>query len=400
MTTSQTTVARLLVVDDSIVIRMSLRDLLANEGYEVLLAERGEKGLEMLRSESVHTVILDLVMPGRSGVEVLREIKTDEKLALIPVVMLSAFSDRDDLLACLELGAEDFVVKPWDERELLARLRSMVRLKCALDAAVVAQQTAEAANRSKGEFLTHLSRQIRTPMRDVLGMARLLLDTELNREQRQYVETIQSSGDALLTIINDILDFSKINAGKLDIEPRPFDLQVVTGEVAQPLAKRSQEKGRDDTTPEFVPRQSVAEARTASALHDARILAERTCRVLLAEDSIVNQKVATRMLEKLGCRVDVATNGDEAVAMWAQLPYDVVFMDCQMPELDGYGATGKIREREGPDRHTPIVAMTAGVMERDREACLAAGMDDYINKPVSAAVLAEVLERWTKGLAV
>jgi two-component system, sensor histidine kinase and response regulator len=117
-------------------------------------------------------------------------------------------------------------------------------------------------------------------------------------------------------------------------------------------------------------------------------------RVLVVEDNIVNQKLAVRTLEKLGCRVDVAGDGQEAIEMLAMLPYDVVFMGCEMPELDGYAATREIRRREGPNRHTPIIAMTAHAMAGDREKCLGAGMDDYISKPVQMVNLEEALTRW------
>ena len=113
--------------------------------------------------------------------------------------------------------------------------------------------------------------------------------------------------------------------------------------------------------------------------------------MLLVEDNIVNQKVAAALLGKLGCRVDVAANGREALDMAALLPYDLIFMDCQMPEMDGYQATGEIRRREGPARHTPIIALTAGAMAEDRERCLRAGMDDYLSKPFRAAQLREML---------
>jgi signal transduction histidine kinase/CheY-like chemotaxis protein len=116
-------------------------------------------------------------------------------------------------------------------------------------------------------------------------------------------------------------------------------------------------------------------------------------RVLLAEDNAINQKVAIRMLEQLGCRVDVAADGREAVEMWSQLPYDAVFMDCQMPEIDGYEATREIRRLEGASQHTPIFAMTANVMAEDRERCLDAGMDDHLGKPIARKALAACVQK-------
>jgi len=119
-------------------------------------------------------------------------------------------------------------------------------------------------------------------------------------------------------------------------------------------------------------------------------------RVLLVEDNAVNQQVATAMLEQLGARVDVAADGKEALEQVALLPYDLIFMDCEMPEMDGYAATAEIRRREDGGRRIPIVAMTAHAMEGDREQCLAAGMDDYITKPVSPAAIGAVVRRWVR----
>ena len=116
--------------------------------------------------------------------------------------------------------------------------------------------------------------------------------------------------------------------------------------------------------------------------------------MLVAEDNPVNQRVAVRMLQRLGMSADVASNGHEAVQSYDRQPYDAILMDCQMPELDGFEATEIIRSRERSGKRTPIVAMTASAMRGDRERCLAAGMDDYLAKPVTFENLRVVLGRW------
>jgi CheY-like chemotaxis protein len=121
-------------------------------------------------------------------------------------------------------------------------------------------------------------------------------------------------------------------------------------------------------------------------------------RVLLAEDNIVNQTVAARLLEQMGMRVDIAGNGMEAVKMADSESYDVIFMDCQMPAMDGCEATALIRAKGGRLARTPIVALTAQVMEDDRQRCLDAGMDDYIAKPIALEILKQALERWAPAL--
>ena len=116
-------------------------------------------------------------------------------------------------------------------------------------------------------------------------------------------------------------------------------------------------------------------------------------RILVAEDNGVNQRVVLAMLRRLGYRADLAANGQEAVDAVRQRPYDVVLMDLHMPELDGLGALRQIHAEHAPDRRPHVIALTANALEEDRQACLAAGMDDYLSKPLQRDKLEAALER-------
>ena len=128
----------------------------------------------------------------------------------------------------------------------------------------------------------------------------------------------------------------------------------------------------------------------------ARDAAELELIVLVAEDDVVNQMVVVQMLELMDCRVDVANDGAAALARASAIDYDLIFMDCHMPVMDGFESTRRIRAFEGIGRNrTPIVALTADTLASDRERCRAAGMDDFVTKPVSSTMLAATIERWT-----
>ena len=123
-------------------------------------------------------------------------------------------------------------------------------------------------------------------------------------------------------------------------------------------------------------------------------IAQRAMRVLVAEDSPVNQKLAAAMLGKMGHEVSLAGTGVEAIAKWSREPFDLIFMDIQMPEMDGFEATRRIRRHEQTTgRHIPIIAMTAHAMRDDRGRCLEAGMDDHLTKPISLQALGRAMEQ-------
>ena len=384
-----------------------------------------------------------------------------------------------------------------------------------------AKDAAEEATRAKSEFLANMSHEIRTPMNAVIGATCLLQGESLTPEQKEYAETIRSSGEALLSIINDILDLSKSDGGMMELERQPFNLQRRIEATLDFVAVRASEKGLkldyaiEDDVPsvilgdptrfgqiltnllnnavKFTERGTVEISVSGRKQEDERyeihfavkdtgigipenkierlfqpfsqvdasttrkyggtglglaisrrlvnlmggkiwaksivgvgstfhftISAEssfevpldnfecasekdlnhaeidHTLRILLAEDNLVNQKVAQKMLSKLGYGATVAANGIEVLQALENQHFDVILMDVQMPEIDGLEATRSIRKRwrDGPK----IIAMTASALKGDREMCLAAGMDDYISKPVSMEELARTLCRYRSSV--
>ena len=520
-----------LLIEESNMVKNIMLSILQTTGVKTLTASDPRKAKKVKEEQQVDLIISEHYF----GDTDLEQLIIDAEDGEIPFIIIGNRIDESRVIELYKKGISDYILKPFVKDELLVRLevhfkRVMIQTnyKNAIaelkritkdkdelsDAMVEAYEKVKDADESKSEFLANMSHEIRSPMNGVLGMANLLLNTDLNTTQHKYAEAIQYSAKSLLTIINDILDFSKIEAGKLDISPHPFDLkkllkmvhesflfqikddeqkklvlnfdnslQYVLGDetrvkqilnnlisnavkftkegeidikvenqasgdrakvqfivsdtgigmTAAQLAKvfnkftqaekstsrefggtglglsiskhlaqlmggditASSEAGKGSTfTLEltFEPVESLDEPEVFIPKFDSDIDISALS-ILLVEDNQINQLVAKTVIEDMGHSVDIAEDGRIAVDKACQNTYDLIFMDCQMPVMDGITATKLIR-KTAPEMQVPIVAMTADAMEENKQLCLEAGMNDFISKPIAFSAVQDMINKY------
>ena len=512
-----TPVHTVLLIDDNKVTRTPLVAVLEQADYKVMLGGNAEEALKLLHSQAPDIILLDVMMPGTNGFSFCRKLKKNKKYQDIPVIFLTSLSQKTDIVKGFDAGGQDYIIKPFNQQELLARVRTHIHLHDTLLENKRLSQLALDASRSKSEFLASMSHEIRTPLNSIIGMAEVLAETTLSEEQHEYVRIFRSAGEGLLEIINDILDLSKIEAGQTELETIDFDLPTLLESVTNIVSLRADEqettisthidsdvpfylngdptrlrqillnlvgnavkfteKGQVEITVSIKSRpgsdrellfsikdngigiavdkqqlifdsftqadslttrkyggtglglticqklltimrghiwlesqpgkgstffftipfaQATAarpEINTNSELQSASCDMLPAARILLVDDNKDNCNLIRLYLRSTPFTLKTVENGKEAVKAFCAKPYDLILMDIEMPVMDGYEATQKIRQWEQKHKRAPvpIIALTAHAFIRFKKKCLDAGCNDFLTKPVKKSKLIETI---------
>ena len=208
----------ILVIDDEPNNFDVIQTLLGNEGYTFHYASSGQRALDRLDRLQPDTILLDVMMPDLDGIEVCRRIRASIEWRSIPIILVTALTDKAELQRCLSTGADGFITKPVNRLELQSRVASIVRLKRECDRLQIAKETLELVAQERSDRLAMLADRIQTPLSEIMSIASVLATTQLTPEQDRYASTIQSTSELLLTQIDELCAASKIelNMPKLD----------------------------------------------------------------------------------------------------------------------------------------------------------------------------------------
>jgi len=215
----------LLVIDDSRFMRKNIKTLLYPRKYNLFFAESAEDGFEVLKKEDIHLILLDIELPGISGVNFIEIMKKNNKFIDIPVIALSSNDAPHIVARLLKHGANDFIKKPYIPEELILKCDLHIRNYLTLKLLNKRTEELKEAQKAKSIFLANMSHEIRTPLNAIVGFIDLLKEKNLDEESKKYINVVSNSSKMLLNILNDILDLSKIEAGKLTIEKVIFNLK-------------------------------------------------------------------------------------------------------------------------------------------------------------------------------
>lgn len=325
---------KILIVDDTPANIQILHETLKEE-YEVYFALNGKDALRNASTVIPDLILLDIMMPEMDGYEVCGTLKNNALLKDIPVIFITALDQADHETKGLELGAVDYVTKPFNPGIVRLRIHNHLELKKRRDALALRNTELQAAL----EKIKTLS-----------GLIPICASCKKIRDDKGYWNQIEAY----------ISDHSEAE---------------FSHSVCPECAKKLYPDFYDDLYPERKPPPELC--------------------ILFAEDNGINRAVALGQLQKLGYSADTVTNGLEVLEALQRVSYDVILMDCQMPEMDGYETTRIIRLREQQSKQRPvyIIAMTARTTKEDRDQCIAVGMEDYLSKPVEPADLQMALER-------